>query len=116
MQDVVDVGSAEAVDALCIVANDTDALPSVGEEPDNLVLSEVCVLILIDENKMEALLPCVCHLGIVLQQEPHIEKQVVKVHRVGLLQPFLIAVVYLGHKRTLRHLVAVAELTDGVIG
>ena len=48
MEDIVDVGSPEAVDALCIVAHDADALPLVGEEPDNLMLCEVRVLILID--------------------------------------------------------------------
>ena len=61
VEDVVDVRPPETVDALCIVAHDTDTLPLVGEEADDLMLSKVGILILIDEDEMEALLPMCCH-------------------------------------------------------
>ena len=79
------------------------------------MLGEVGVLILIDEDKVEALLPMRCDLRIVLEYEPGVEQQVVEVHRVGLLQALFIAVVNLGHEGTMIKGVVLAVLSYGCI-
>ena len=51
---VLDLGSAEAVDRLRIVTNDTDVSAATGKLEYDLVLGHVGVLILIHHNMAEA--------------------------------------------------------------
>ena len=55
-QDVVDVGSAEAVDTLGIVAHDAQAVIFLAQLVHNQVLREVGVLVLVNEDVAEKLL------------------------------------------------------------
>ena len=115
VEDIVDVGSAEAVDALGIVAYHADALPLACQEPDDLMLGEVRVLVLIDQHEVEAFLPGVGHVGIAAQQQPGVQQQVVEVHRIRLLQAFLVAAVDVGGQRAMHHAVAFAEFLHRIV-
>ena len=55
LHDVAQVGAAEAVDRLVAVADDRDVAVATGEQQDELVLGDVGVLVLVDENVLEAL-------------------------------------------------------------
>ena len=82
-QDVVNVGSAKAVDALGIVAHDAQAVILFAQLVNNQVLREIGVLILIHEDIAEELLILLQHVGIIAQQDIGVEQQVVEVHRSG---------------------------------
>ena len=82
-QDVVDIRPAETVDALGIVAHDTQAVVFLAQLVDNQVLREVGVLILVNQDVAEELLVLFEHLLVVAQQDVGVEQQVVKVHRSG---------------------------------
>ena len=112
VQDIVNVGSSETVNALGIIANDTNTLSLVGKELNYLMLSEIGVLILIDENKMETLLPMSCNLRIMLEDKPSVEQQIIKIHSVSLLQALLIAVVNLWHHGAMEIGIALTKLTN----
>ena len=111
-QDIVDVCASEAINALCVVAHYTYPLPLVGKKPDNLMLSEVRVLILIDENEVEALLPMCRHFWIMFENEPHVEQQVVEVHRIRLFASFLIAIINLRCKGAMIEGIVLAKLAN----
>ena len=90
VQDVVDVGSAESIDALCVVANDADALLFAGELQHDALLCVVGVLILVDEYIGEVL--CILHpdIFLVAEEKEGVEQQVVEVHGVGLSASLLV--------------------------
>ena len=50
------------------------------EEPYYLMLGVVGVLVLVDEDELETFLPFCCYIGVLAEEEPSIEKEVVKVH------------------------------------
>ena len=108
LQDVVDVGTAEAVDALRIVAHHADTLVAVGEQPYNLVLGVVGVLVLIYQHVLETVLVFLCHLGVLLKKEPGIEQKVVEVHYVALPATLEIVGIYLMNRRHAGSFVATA--------
>ena len=82
-QDVVDIGSAETVDALRIVAHYTQPVVLFAQLVHNQVLREVGVLVLVDEDVAEEFLILLQHIFVVAQQDVGVEQQVVKVHRSG---------------------------------
>ena len=49
-QDVIDLGAAPAIDRLIVVANATEILTSLREQPQPQILNRVGVLIFIDEH------------------------------------------------------------------
>ena len=55
IEDVIDIGTTETVDALCIVSHHTDTSVLAGQLQDNLLLSVVRILILIDQHIAETL-------------------------------------------------------------
>ena len=64
---------------------------------------------------MEALLPSGCYLGIVFEQEPHVQQQVVEVHRIGLLAALLVTAVNLRYEGAIEKGIILAELANGVV-
>ena len=90
LQDVAEVGAAEPVDRLVRVADDGDVVVAAGEQQDDLVLRLVGVLVLVDEDVLEALAVVVEHVGVVAEQAHGVDEQVVEVHRPGLLQAGLV--------------------------
>ena len=109
IKNIVDIGTTKAVDALCVVAHHTDTLSLPSEQPDNLMLGIVGVLILIDENKLETFLILPPHLLILVQQEPGVEQEIVEIHRVGLPAAHLIGMVYLSQTPHPLSVVATSE-------
>ena len=73
-----------------------DVVVAAGEEQDDLVLGLVGVLVLVDEDVLEALAVVLEHVGVVAQQAHRVDEQVVEVHRPGLEQAGLVLGVDLG--------------------
>ena len=108
LRDVADVGAAAAVDRLVAVADDGDLAVVGGEEQGDLVLRHVRVLVLVDQDVLEAALVVLEHLGVLAEQLDHLHQQVVEVHRPGLVQAGLVldvdlAVLALERVRRLGH-------------
>ena len=96
LQDVAVVGAAEAVHRLVGVADDGDVVVAAGEEEDDLVLRLVRVLVLVDEDVLEALAVVLEDVGVVAEQAHGVDQQVVEVHRPRLEQAVLVLAVDLG--------------------
>ena len=82
--------------ALVGVADDGDVVVAAGEEQDDLVLRLVGVLVLVDEDVLEALAVVLEHVGVVAEQADGVDEQVVEVHRPGLQQAGLVLGVDVG--------------------
>ena len=67
VEDVGEVGAAPGVDGLPVVADDANVTICVDEEFDDMVLDEVGVLVLVDKNVVEFLLPFGADIGVVLE-------------------------------------------------
>ena len=63
-QDVIDLGAAPAIDRLIVVADATEILAPLREQPQPQILGRVGVLIFIDEHIAEAFLIMLQDLGI----------------------------------------------------
>ena len=66
-EDVVNLGSAKRIYALCIVAHDTDDVALLRELCHNLVLGEVGVLVFIHQYISEHLCIAAAHLRVVVE-------------------------------------------------
>ena len=90
-EDILDIGSPEAVDGLVVVAHHADILPASGQKPCQEVLEVVGILVLVDEDIAELLLVVGPHLLVLLEQMDGVEDNVVEVQGVGLPEPPVIA-------------------------
>ena len=115
VQDIVDVGSAETVDALGIVADDTDTLALTCQLQDNLLLRVVRVLILIDQYEAELLDILPAHVLVLLEKHISLHQQVVEVHRVSLTATLGIAQVDILDGRTLRYRIVSGPSRTGIV-
>ena len=120
LEDVADVGAAEAVDRLGVVADDHQVPPLLGQQLQPAVLGVVGVLVLVDEHVAERAGVVVAHL---LEQLEHVDRaheQVVEVHRVHAVHLALVGPVDVGHRlleeraHHLRIRIGVAQLVLGV--
>ena len=102
IQDVVDVRAAPGVDALVLVAHHKEVAVRFAQAPGNQVLRPVGVLILVDENVAVAPLVLFPGVGKILQDTHGQHQQVVKVHRVGLVQCVVIGMPEMAQRRLLR--------------
>ena len=82
-EDILDHGSAEGVDALCIVAYDGEDGVGTLQLLDDLILYPIGVLILVDKDVAKSPVELVPHLRVLSQETKHIDQQVVEVHRIG---------------------------------
>ena len=103
--DVADGGAAEGIDGLVGVTDDAqlgrrdaDVGQRLGQLPDQHVLGVVGVLILVHQHVFEATPIVLGHVRHRLQQPDRVHDQVVEVHRRGLGQPLLVALIDLGHR------------------
>ena len=90
-EDVLDTGAPETVDALRVVTDHADILVGFGKPPDNQVLGEVGILVLVDEYVAESCCNGLPNIRMVFQQDVHIEQDIVKIHGSGLLALFRVA-------------------------
>ena len=93
LEDVADVGAAEAVDALIGVADREDVPVLLGEQLEQAVLGVVRVLVLVDEDVAERLLPLLAGLGEALEHVDREEEHVVEVDGVRGEEALLVEVV-----------------------
>ncbi len=96
VEDVADVGAAEAVDRLVVVAHHAEVAVLLREELKPAILGPVGVLVLVDQHVPEAPPVAVAHLLEELEQVHAAEQQVVEVHRVGAVQALLVEPVDVG--------------------
>ena len=96
VEDVVDVGSAKAVDRLVVVADDADVAALAGKQLKQPVLRVVGVLVLVDEDPAELPPVALQHVGEQLEHVDRAEQQVVEVERVHLVHAPLVEVVDVG--------------------
>ncbi len=91
LEDVSQVRPAPRVDRLVVVAHDHEVAVAGREQVGDAVLRLVGVLILVDADEAEALLVGAQHRRELAEQPVGVEQQVVEVHRVGGLEPRLVA-------------------------
>ena len=101
VQDVLDGGAPETVDALVIVAHHTDVLFRPGEQAHQMELGHTGVLILVYKDILVLLLIVFPHVCILLQKADGMINQVVEIHRAGAFQPSGIGGVHLGQQHRL---------------
>ena len=80
VKDIVNVGTAEAVDTLRVIAHHAHLSVIACKEPHNLVLGIVGVLILVHQHIAEARGIAFRNIGIVIEELPGIEQYVIKIH------------------------------------
>ena len=119
LQDVADVGAAEAVDALVAVAHHADVAVLLGQHHDQLVLCPVGVLELVDEHVAEAVPVVGQHVGVGAEHVDGDHEQVVEVHGAVGQQSALVLLVHLGDaplEDRLGPLVVGVEVDEVVLG
>ena len=89
IEDVLYLGAAEGVDALGVVPHHADVAVD-GQLPYDYVLRVVGVLVLVHHYVVEAAGDILQGIGIVAQQDVHVEQDVVEVHHPGLLELVLV--------------------------
>ena len=114
IEDVLDVGATETVDALRIVAHHADILVKSRQPLDNQILREVGILILVDEDILEPVLIFEQRLGRIAQEDIHKVEQVVEIHGVRLVQTVVVFGEDLRNHRLVGH--PVVGLDFGVVG
>ena len=92
-EDILDLGPAEGVDRLRVVAHDADLRMQLRKAADDDVLGVVGVLILVHQNIFELLLITRQHVGSVAQQDVGLQQQVVEIHRAVALAALAVDVV-----------------------
>ena len=115
-EDVLDLGPAERVDRLRVVAHDADPRVELREAPDDDVLRVVRVLVLVDEDVLELLLVAPQHVGVVAQQDVGLQQQVVEVHGAVVLAALAVDVVDVAELGNLRLPVFGGVICRGEVG
>ena len=92
-EDVLDLGPAERIDRLRVVAHDADLRVGLRQPADDRILRIVGVLVLVDQNISELLLVAGQHVGAVPQQDVGLQKQIIEVHRAVALAALAVDVV-----------------------
>ena len=85
VEDVLDLGAAEAVDGLGIVPDHAQVVMDRGELPEDEVLGHVGVLVLVHQDVAETAGDAGERLRIPLQQDIHVQEDIVEIHHAGLL-------------------------------
>ncbi len=86
LENVFHPSPAPAVDRLVVVADDAEVIVVGDQCGDDLVLSGVCVLVLVDHHVIEALLVSCEHVGVIAEQFFGAQQQVIEVDGVGGLE------------------------------
>ena len=89
-QYVVDLGPAPAIDRLVVVADTANVLVSLGQQSQPQILSNIGVLILIDQHVFEPALILLQHIGVHLENMQNLEQQIAEVDGIHHSEPGLI--------------------------
>ena len=114
VEDVLDVGATEGVDALGVVTYHAEVFEQSGDTLHDEVLGVVGVLVLVDEDELEVVLVFVKHVGVVTEQDVGEIEDVVEVHGVGAVQAVIVELEQLSDERLVR--LAVGFLDLGIVG
>ena len=101
VENIVNIGTTEGVNTLCIIPHHTDMLMVLGKLQHNAVLCKIGILILIYQNVTELVLITRQHLGVVPEQQECVEQQIVEVHRICLPATLPISLVDVAKRRNL---------------
>ena len=123
VEDVLDVGPAEGVDALAVIAHHGDVLMPRRQGLHDAVLHGVRVLVLVHQQVLEALLVFQHGLRVVSEEQGGIVQQVIEVHgsraetllRIGLVQIADALTAHAGVARHQFHIGQVFQRTDEVV-
>ena len=97
LQDVAQVRAAPAVDRLVGIARDGQVRIVDRQGPDDGVLGQVRVLVLVDQDVAVAGVQLSPQLVLLAQQRGHVQQQVVEIDRIGREQPLLVGRIDPGH-------------------
>ena len=95
LQDVADFGATPAVNRLIVVTDTTEVLVPLGQQPEPEILRHVRILILVDQDKPEALMVAGEHIGMILKQRQAVQQQIAEITGVQGPQTLLIVPVNL---------------------
>ena len=90
IQNIPDIGSTEFVNGLIIVTDHTNVARSFCQQTDQLELRCICILILIHHDILKPLLIIFQHIRTCLEQLHRIHNEIIKIHRIVLLEDILI--------------------------
>ena len=93
IQDVAHIGTTPAVDGLIGITDNAEIAIACSQQLRELVLRAVRILILIDEDVLEAALILRANLFIILQQLHRNHEQIIEIHRVVFLQLLLVELI-----------------------
>ena len=96
-ENVGDVCSPEAIDALVIIAHHADIPVTARQQACQEKLQVVGILILVDEYVAELILIVRAHLPVALQQCNRVQNDVVKVQGIGLPEFLIVKLIYFTH-------------------
>ena len=99
---VLRLGTAPGVDGLIVIPYHCEAGPLADDLLHQLVLAGVGVLILVDQQVADLVLPAGTHLLVVLQQQGRHHDEVIEIQRVVGHHLAVIALVELGHQHLFR--------------
>ena len=89
-QDVVDLGSAPAIDRLIVIADAADILTGLGQQPQPQILGDVGVLILVHQHIAEPLVIFGQHIRMLGEQGQVVQQQVAEIAGVQHAEAVLI--------------------------
>ena len=115
IQNIVDVGSPERVDALRIVTHHTNTLILLSELQHNAVLRIVGVLILVDKHITELLTIARQHFGKIAEKNIGIDQQIIEIHCSGLPATLPVTAVNVAYGRHLGRSICLVSLLVGSI-
>ena len=96
IQNVPDIRTAELVNRLIVVAHDTKIPATAREQPDQLKLRPVRILILIDVNILKTILIILQNLRMGREELHRLHQQIVKIQRIVLVKLALVLLVAVG--------------------
>ena len=94
-QDIADLGPAPAIDRLVVIADAADIAMGLRQQPQPQILGDVGILIFVDEDIAEAVLPAGQNIGMGLKQRHAMQQQIAEIDRVQCQQTVLIGAVKL---------------------
>ena len=97
VQDVVNVGTAKRIDALCIIAYHTDTTVLLGKLQHDFLLRIVSILILVNKHIAETLNILLADVLMLMKQQISLHQQVIKVHSISLSATLHIPIIYMGN-------------------
>ena len=105
-EDIRYVGATERIDALGVVADDSQPIAPFGQAAYYAVLGKIGVLILVDKDISEPSAKSVADFGLIAHQNIHVVEQVVEIHCRRGAAPFAVELIDPGCHRPSRFFVA----------